>query len=117
MPSPTIDAPCVVASATLPTIAVGAEGAGATPLRAPIMPEKTSRVISWCETTIARRDTIKAKPEMTISHRRMNFSAIATQIARDAARTARVKMGVKMVSITRARIHIFNKYDAICFAK
>ena len=95
------------------------------------MPEMTSRVISWCETTIARRDTIKAKPEMTISHRRNNFSAIATQIGGDAARTARdgatatgdaiaaamVKMGVKMASITRAHIHIFNKYDAICFAK
>lgn len=89
MPFPTIDAPCVAASATLSTIAVGAEGAGATPLRAPIMPEMTSRVISWCETTIARRDTIKAKPEMTISHRRNNFSAIATQIARVAARVAR----------------------------
>ena len=109
------------------------------------MPEMTSRVISWCETTIARHDTIKAEPERTISHRRNNFSAIATQIARDAARVARdgvraardgvqiakdgatatgdaiaaamAKMVVKMASITRARIHNFNKYDAICFAK
>ncbi|OYP66854.1 hypothetical protein CIK87_10275 [Prevotella sp. P5-64] len=75
---------------------------------------------------------------MTISHRRNNFSAIATQIARVAARVARngvriakdgatatgdaiaaamVEMGMKMASITCARIHIFNKYDAICFAK
>lgn len=75
----------------------------------------------------------------------MNFSAIAAQIvedavqiaedaaqiAGDAVRTtedavraagdaiavAKVEMGAKMASITRARIHIFNKYDAICFAK
>ncbi|HAG32654.1 MAG TPA: hypothetical protein DCL18_04355 [Prevotella sp.] len=124
-------APCVAASATLPAIAVGAEGAGATPPIAPIMAEMTSRVISWCETTISRRDTITAKPEMTISRRRMNFSAIAAkiaedavqiagdaaQIAEDAIAVAKVKMGVKMASITRVRIHIFNKYDAICFAK
>lgn len=152
MPYTAIDAPsvgtvtpCVAASATLPTVAVGAEGAGATPPSAPIMVEMTSRVISWCETTISRRDTITTKPEMTISRRRMNFSAItaqivedavqiaedavqiaedAAQIARDAVRAAEdgvrvaeVEMGAKMASTTRARRHIFNKYDAICFAK
>lgn len=103
LPSPTIDTAYVVASATLPTIAVGTEGAGATPPRAPIMPEMTSRVISWCETTIARRDTIKAKPEMTISHRRNNFSAIATQIARNAARTARDGMRTARDGVRSAR--------------
>lgn len=75
----------------------------------------------------------------------MNFSAIAAQIAGnavqiaedavqiagdavraaedavreagDAVRAAEVEMGAKMASITRVRIHNFNKYDAICFAK
>ena len=48
----------------------------------------------------------------------------AAQIARDAVRAAEdgvrvaeVEMGAKMASTTRARRHIFNKYDAICFAK
>ena len=35
----------------------------------------------------------------------------------DAIAAAMVEMGMMMASITRARIHIFNKYDAICFAK
>lgn len=41
----------------------------------------------------------------------------AVRAAEDGVRVAKVEMGAKMASITRARIHIFNKYDAICFAK